>query len=115
MHHRRHLGKGVRLLESDDKVLEVEVIADLTAREVVDLSAVGEVVHDQNVGLAHRIEALEPMAANEACAAGHHNHVDCPRILSIMRVEDCPSMNGRIFTSPPTAITLSPPTTASGV
>ena len=69
--------RGEILLRHDpaQEIVALQVIGDAAAGEIDRLAAVGEVVHDHDVGDAGAVQALHDVGADEAGAAGDDDHV----------------------------------------
>ncbi len=62
------------------KVFLVQVIDEVAVGQVGGLVAVGQVVDDEDVNLARRVESSDDVAADEAGATGDDDHAGCFRI-----------------------------------
>lgn len=69
--------EAVASLHALQEVVLVEVVADVRVRQVQALTAVGQIVHNQDVGDATGVEPLHEVAADEAGTAGDDDHVRC--------------------------------------
>lgn len=74
MEQRLHLAEALTRLETPQKVVLVQVIADVGIRQVQAFAAIGQVVHHQDIGDAPGIEGLHDVAADEVGTAGEDDH-----------------------------------------